>query len=299
MALRSLGSSLVARGGVGSRTREMTEAQISQPSLPEKGQVGTLSRGLIQDPLERPVPAGSEKMIAQQPLVESGVTAPTEPNTPIGAPEGALTPNIGVDAARSAPQVPSGAQNQPLFQGGVSPARAAAPAAQVRQGTPARVTGSTGGVAEVAQAYRPTPVAGPESQSQESRSQGQQSPQFERESLVGATIGNVLGSKAYAADPKAPIPYTPTAGQYIQGGAGKVLGAVANVTNNAALRSLSNQMQSAGGQPTKNASGQKINTAGSVSAALRSLTQNASNAVQKAVQTVSNALRSLNPFAKK
>ena|SRR3990167_1886198 len=132
MALRSLGSSLIARAGVGSRTRQGEETRIQKPEIPGKGAVGTLSRKGIEEPLERQVPPGSEKIVSSRPIVESipGVPADILPD------EGFIPPAPGFEGVGTPEgfrgNIPSGAQGQALFQGGVSTPQARSVSQPVR-----------------------------------------------------------------------------------------------------------------------------------------------------------------------
>lgn len=144
MALRYLGSSLVAKSSTGSKTRDLLESNIQQPTIPGKANVGSFIREAVEQPLERPVPQGSSKVVASQPLLESGGVAASLPGSDVGAiREGG---GVGLPGSRVALEAPRpGAANQALFQGGVSPAPSspqapAAPASRVNQGVPAQTT---------------------------------------------------------------------------------------------------------------------------------------------------------------
>ncbi len=119
--MRSLGSSLVAKGGVGGKYREIVESNIEgQPA--DKGQVGTVSRNQIEEPLARPVSDGSNKVVAAKPIVEAAfgeqsadLNDPTSglPATP------SIVPGIGLGPT---PAVPGGvvranaAPSEPIVQ---------------------------------------------------------------------------------------------------------------------------------------------------------------------------------------
>src|SRR3990167_8772150 len=107
MALRSLGSSLVAKGSPGGTYRKTEERRIETPDLPGRGKVGSIDRAQLEEPLERQVPGGSQKVVGVQPTVESVAGVPGDISSVVGLPS-------GVSA-----NVPQGAQSQALFQGGV------------------------------------------------------------------------------------------------------------------------------------------------------------------------------------
>lgn len=122
MALRFLGSSLVAKAASGSKTRDLAEANISQPEIPGKANVGSFIREAVEQPLERPVPQGSSKVVASQPLIEGGAVT-SLPGSDAGAIREGM--GIGVPGSRVTPYSPPvapGGAGQALFQGGVSPA---------------------------------------------------------------------------------------------------------------------------------------------------------------------------------
>lgn len=261
--LRTLGSSLIAKAGVGSRTRELAENSMQNPNLPEKGQVGTISRDLVQDPLERPVPPGSDKIIAHQPLIESAAleppTSPVEPNvTPPGFGAG-----IGIDGNRVAPSVPQGAAGQPLFQGGVSPA--GTPASRAPQGVGGKVTGTTGGQAELATAYKP--VESPNVSVQ--GGQGQQS-----NPGSAPLTGSVLGTKAYAGGGGENAPSVPS---FERSGIRSIAGALSNATS--AIPAISQPLRSFATNPAN-------------SDVLGNLLRSAISAPVKVGQSIANQVKS-------
>jgi hypothetical protein len=77
--LRTMGSSLMAKASPGGAFRKTEEARIDNPALPGKGEIGTISRGMMEEPIERQVPPGSTKVVSSSPAVE-----PTTEATPIG-----------------------------------------------------------------------------------------------------------------------------------------------------------------------------------------------------------------------
>jgi hypothetical protein len=124
--LRTLGSSLVAKASPGARLRETTEQQIQKPEFPNKGQVGTLSRASVEEPLTREVPPGSEKIVSIQPTIEGTQVAPVNVAPLPTAPVSPVIPGVSLPSSVTA-SVPSGAQNQALFKGGVSTPTGKAP----------------------------------------------------------------------------------------------------------------------------------------------------------------------------
>lgn len=141
--LRSLGTSLIAKSSPGGKLRESAERKVNATSIPGKGALGNISRLGLQDPLEAQGSVGSDKIIAQRPLVQGLVNTPTNIGPEqISTPEGSrfaptwqpspISPDNGGDGVGyQAPRQsqPSGNNNQALFQGGVStpqPMRSAA-----------------------------------------------------------------------------------------------------------------------------------------------------------------------------
>lgn len=148
MALRSLGSSLLAKSKPGAKFRDVTEQGASRPDLPNKGQVGSISRAGIEEPLTRDVSPGSAKIISQQPTIEGTQVAPSE----VVAPASPISPGVGLPPVN--PKVPIGAATQALFAG--------TPAGKATQGVSGKTVSNPGGVATKAggvQAPSSTPVA--------------------------------------------------------------------------------------------------------------------------------------------
>ena len=94
MALRTLGSSLVAKSRPGGAYRQVAENRVANPDLPNKGQIGSLERSLVEDPLTRATPGGSNKVVSSSPALEgqAPIADPTVAGTGIG-----LSPNLPVD----------------------------------------------------------------------------------------------------------------------------------------------------------------------------------------------------------
>lgn len=75
--LRTFGTALLAKSQPGGKLRELEEFTTTKPEIPGKGQAGTLSRSLIEEPLTRQTPPGSEKIVSVQHTIE-GVAPLTE-----------------------------------------------------------------------------------------------------------------------------------------------------------------------------------------------------------------------------
>jgi len=229
--LRSLGSSLVAKSSPGGRLREIGERAITTPQIPGKGAIGSISRAGLEEPLKREVPAGSEKVVGMQPIVESqaGLPAdilPSEVGMPMPIPEGA-TPSV-------ASSVPSGSRGQALFQGGVGgqPNAGGATAGASRQATKQ----VSQGVPFVG--YKPPQV---ETQGGETQ---QTNPNI-RPLLPQTGINQMAGGKVFAGEGGIPR----TAAQKVVGGLGKTVSSVPIQ----AVKNVGNMMQSWGGQTIKSA----------------------------------------------
>lgn len=140
MALRQVGSSLVAKASPGATYRETSEQRITKPEIPGKGGVGTVQRGFLETPFELPVPGGSQKIIRVAPSIESAATpAAAAPAAEIPA----LAAGVGLPESAGQPQLRSAGANQPMFQGGVSPA----PSGAVNPPAPKAAPATRGGKA--------------------------------------------------------------------------------------------------------------------------------------------------------
>lgn len=223
--LRSLGSSLVAKSSPGGKLREIGERAITTPQIPGKGAIGTLSRGGIEEPLKREVPAGSEKVVGMQPIVESqaGLPAdviPSEVMPPAPIPEG-MSPSVNAS-------VPQGNRGQALFQGGVGGSSGGAAAGASRAATKQVSQGDP-----YIGYKKPVPeVQGAQTSSQDPRSVNVG---------TGVPFASTLGGKVYAGDTNNPVPRT--AAQAVVGGLGKAVSAVPIQ----AVKNVGNMMQSWGG----------------------------------------------------
>lgn len=268
-----LGSSLLAKSSPGSKLREQAVQNAEKPALPGKGDVGTIGRAQVEEPLNRPVPQGSDKIVAAQPTVEGTTVAPTDivPAGGVGLNENANTP------------LRSGAGNQALFQGGAAQPQAQ-PAGRVNPGGTTATQIATPTVSRAAAAYVPAPV---EQVLGLNSSQGNQQVQggttsYQRDPFLSAVT--TLGNKAYADTKNAVnkvISYTPTAGQYIAGAVGK---AISNVP---ALRSLGNHLQSFGGSRAQG------NIQGSIRQTVKNVSQNVGKTINNLRSQAGNGLNNL------
>lgn len=132
--LRSLGTSLLAKANPGGQLRGLSERKTNTPSIPGKGAIGNLSRLGVEDPLEAQGSPGSDKIVAQRPLEQGLVGTPTDivPEmyatqegsqfAPVWQPS-PTSPDVGSAGGvglESQPVIPSGGNNQALFQGGAT-----------------------------------------------------------------------------------------------------------------------------------------------------------------------------------
>lgn len=280
MALRSLGSSLVAKSTPGSASRDLLEKQISKPAIPGKGEIGTTSRDLVSEPQVVAAAPGSEKIVAAGPGVEgSQVISPTE-----ATPTQPMQPLLA--GAMGLPQGPgqAGSNNMAMMDGNAGRVAASAPTtggrtASARSGGPVAGSSVAGGNISVPGAS--TSVAAPRSMDV---------------SPTSPSLANVFSSRVSADQPTiGPMPVgqevnrglfgtsssinpltgqvmsaTKTAGQVLAGAAGKVLSSIPATSN------IGNKLQAFGGSSTASASGK-----GSVSNVLRSIGTGASNVVSK------------------
>lgn len=144
MALRSLGSSLVAKAGIGGKYRDVAEANIQgQPT--DQGKVGSLSRNQIEEPLNRSVSPGSNKVVASKPIVEAAFgEQPSDFSNPAtGLPATpSMIPGIGLGPVAPNPVV--GANPIP-FLPPTAPTAPNAPAPSVEQSAQPRQPSSPTG----------------------------------------------------------------------------------------------------------------------------------------------------------
>lgn len=173
--LRTIGSALLAKSQPGGRFRELEEFARTKPEIPGKGQAGTLSRSLIEEPLTRQVPTGSEKIVSVQPTIEGTTVSPVRPINPfleaVGSPTMPST-------------VPKGSQNQALLQG-------FSPPTQSSTTRPAVVSSS------------------PSNQATSVRIQGQPSETFQSSSTQ-PTTGNRLTTRVIAGEGNEQAPQVPS-----------------------------------------------------------------------------------------
>lgn len=262
MALRSLGSSLVAKSTPGSATRDLLEKQISKPAIPGKGEIGTTSRDLVSEPQVVAAAPGSEKIVAAGPGVEgSQVISPTDV-----APTQTMQPLLA--GGMGLPQGPgqAGSNNMAMMDGSASRVAASAPtagrSATARSGGPVAGSSIAGGNISVPGAS--TSVTAPRSQSM-----------YE----MAPSTGTTWGSKVIAAPenaPTAPIKVSsqPSAAQEFFGGVGKALTSVGSSLGLGQLvpGGLGAKLQTYGGQPTRVQTGSSGSIAQDFSNVARPLT---------------------------
>lgn len=68
----SLGSSLLAKSNPGGKLRDLAEANAAQPNLPGKGAIGSVDRAQVEQPLDRQISPGSDKVVSVSPTLEGG-----------------------------------------------------------------------------------------------------------------------------------------------------------------------------------------------------------------------------------
>lgn len=61
----------VTKAQPGAVGREAVQRRIEKPEIPQKGEIGNITRQLTEEPLERKVPVGSEKIVATTPIPET------------------------------------------------------------------------------------------------------------------------------------------------------------------------------------------------------------------------------------
>lgn len=104
MALRSLGSTLLAKAGSGAalRTAEEAKKQGAVQQNASSAQVGSVQRSTIDQPLEKAVPEGTEKIVATAPVMQGKVSVDNgAPNAMMG-----MLPEMGGAAAAAKSNVP-------------------------------------------------------------------------------------------------------------------------------------------------------------------------------------------------
>ncbi|MCK9370696.1 hypothetical protein M0R04_12370 [Candidatus Dojkabacteria bacterium] len=117
MALRSqIGSSLVAKANPASPLRKTEEMKINNPAIPGKAAPGSLGREFIEQPFLRPIPEGSARTVSVNPSAEAGSIASPTNQAPVET--AGIAPGVGQPLSPN--NLRSGANNQAMFQGGVS-----------------------------------------------------------------------------------------------------------------------------------------------------------------------------------
>lgn len=268
--LRSIGSSLVAKSSPGGKLRDIAEQAITTPQVPGKGAIGSISRAGLEEPMKREVPAGSEKVVGVQPIVESqaGLPAdviPSEVMPPAPIPEG-MSPSVNAS-------VPQGNRGQALFQGGVGGSSGGATAGASRPATK--------------QVSQGVPFVGYTNPNQSSVNDIGVSTQIPRTNSPpqNQPSSPYLGGGANAGGVGAKTPQYANPVQKVVGGLGKIVSNVAPA--------LGNQMQSWGGIRS---SGQNVpsgNRAGDVRPSnTPSFSQGVSNQLRSVIQNLTSKLRS-------
>lgn len=261
MALRTIGSTLLAKANPGGALRSKEEKLVERPDIPDAGAVGSVNRQMVEEPLQRQVPEGSVKVVSATPTVEGTTVAtpgmnPAQPMAGQGMGTGMFPGESGATPSR-------GAANQPLFAGGVSPE--AGPSASLRSNVQPGRTGSTvsGGAlpgAQVATAYKPAETPSVDVQGERGSD--------DNFSPLPLSLG-LIGSKAFAGGGQPGQSTTRTTGQALAQTVASGLGPVFQATPvGRALQSYANSPQAV---------------------------KSGSGSVQKAVQQAAAALRSYNP----
>lgn len=281
MALRSLGSSLVAKSTPGSATRDLIEKQINKPAIPGKGEIGTTSRDLVSEPQVVAAAPGSEKIVAAGPGVEgSQVISPTE-----ATPTQPMQPLLA--GAMGLPQGPGqmGSNNMAMMDGSASRVAASAPtagrSASARSGGPVAGSSIAGGNISVPGTSTSVTAPRPVTQAQDS-----------------AFLSNVLSNRVSAdQNQNAPVVSRPNVAQDVFGGIGKVLTNVGTTLGLGQLvpGGLGAKLQTYGGQPTRVASGSNTgNISQDVANVSRPLTlRSMVDVAKQAGSQISSKLRSL------
>lgn len=310
--LRSLGSSLVAKNSPGSATRDTIENRISNPSIPGKGEPESAVRKFVEEPKLNDVSPGSEKNIRVSPGEQVSL-----PGDPLASPQPELLPGImGLPGPGAQPaaqpgqpqaQLRSGADAQPLFQGGVTPnTPKPVTASSATRGGKTATSVSGGPLLDAFAAPTPKGDIGTYGASTESK-QVAEAPGPARTNITGTEnpLTKLLGGRV-SADEGGVRDATigQTFGQVVAGPVGKAISTAGKAVNkalgtNVNLGGLGSSLQSFGGDKTPAQTGQ-----GSIQAALRSLTDNiganvnnlrsqASSIASNVKNNVSSKLRSL------
>lgn len=269
MALRTIGSTLLARSSPGGALRSKDEALINQPDIPNTGAIGSVSRQMVEEPLQRQVPEGSAKVVSVTPTVEGTTVAapgtnPAMPMAPINT-NGPASP-VGILGNGPSPSnTPSVGASQPLFAGGVSPEAGpfVQPRSSVRSGaTGTAVSGGPVTNTSAATAYQPTPEPTP---------MPVRGGASQPNAQVLGLLSGLFGTKAIASE--APKTMLSTLGQQISGSIGKRLTNIGTAFHAPQLvpGGLGARMQSYGGAP--------------------SVTQSGGGSIKKAIRSVANAVR--------
>lgn len=280
MALRSLGSTLIGRAALGSPLRKTIEEAASTPVIPGKGEPGSLERAFVEQPFERTVPPGSQKVVSVTPGAD--VTAVSSPGG-----EALLAGAMGQPRA-PLPNTAPGANNQALFQGGISPKTSITPnvaaptAARGRTPVYNSVAGVPTSIPEISSPVsvmggRATEIKAPSYERQGLFSGNPQLPSFAQlggHIMAAPKPGELETTKelqpGFVQQGNNKIQFTPTTGQYLAGKLGKVISNVGTAFKAPQLTpgGLGAKLQTFGGAVQPALAG-----VGSVGNALRSLTQ--------------------------
>jgi hypothetical protein len=264
-----MGSSLLAKSSPGGALRKVDETKIEAPALPGKGEIGSVSRGMLEEPIERQVPPGSTKVVSSAPSVEPNAVAPTGilPTQPI-TPGQAGAPGIGLPASTPMRGVNGASPDVGMMQ----------PTIRSQAGAPGKAVSGGGVQGKTATAYLP----------QETSSVGYQGEagQQSNPNLINAISGNVSG-KTYATEGQPRTSAQTRSGlANIAGILGAQTGTVRSIAN---AEPIGNAIRSAVSAVAKYNPAAMANQAGTAVANM----VKSGGAVGQAAQKVSGWLRSL------
>lgn len=278
MALRSLGSSLMAKASPGTSLRKRTEERMQGATQAGAGiaQPGSVQRQSIQEPLEKQVPTGTQKVVSVQPTIQPMVKgAATAPST-------GMVPQMGGGGMATATgrSIAAGGQSPSVSPGGG--------AARVSTQAPTSVSGGAAPGAKPAAKYAPTPGGG----GAVLGLQAPPSPSYTQGSFlsgVGPAIAS-LGNRVAAEGGKQTIPQN--FGQAVAGAIGNTINTVGRALGNPLPeKNVSENLQKFASNVKNTVSG--VGSISKPAATVQAVARSVQKAVQQAAQKATSILRSL------
>ncbi|MCL4482636.1 MAG: hypothetical protein M1445_08495 [Bacteroidetes bacterium] len=290
MALRSLGSSLMAKASPGGALRKRTEERIQGATQAgaQAGQPGSVQRQSVQEPLEKQVPTGTQKVVSVQPTIQPTVKGAET------APTAGIVPQMGGAGM-------AGATGRSIASGGgqASPVSPGGGAARVSAQAPTAVSAGAAPGARPATRNAPTPGGG----GAVLGLQAPPSPTYSQSGFLGGILPTALslGGRSMAGGGNESVPQN--FGQAVAGAVGNAINTVGralgnplperNVSENLQkfASNVSNTIKGVGSISKPAATVQAV--AQKAAPVVQNVVRSVQKAVQQATQKATNVLRSL------